>query len=162
MKHLLRWRLPINMKGLFFTLFCSFTFSIAAQSVGTIVALHPSVGNTITLNEKKEFHLFPEVSDETFETAQLVRYNDSTYSYIFKSISEQNTKEIKINLATLLSDYYQIEYIKPAPPALQNPTPPISNDRKDRLKGFSEDLSDIYSNVIVPTMQVLLYFASQK
>ncbi len=51
-----------------------------------IISIHPSVGNTIDVKEKQKFSLFPEYNDSLFESAQLLKYNDSTYTFLIKPV----------------------------------------------------------------------------
>src|SRR3989338_2509423 len=81
------------------------------QGTGQIAMLHPSVGNTITKDEKKTFDLFPEKPDNTFESAQLVKYNDSTFTFLFRSINTEIPSEEKAGIGVLISCYYKIEKI---------------------------------------------------
>ncbi len=83
---------------------------------GMIVRLHPSLGNAITQQTKKEFGLFPEMPDSTFGMAQLVKYDDSTYTFIFHSAKDVRI-ERSITVSQLLDMYMTVERIKPAPPA---------------------------------------------
>ncbi len=52
-----------------------------------ILTLHPSVGKLIDVKEKKDFYLFPEYKDSLFESAEILKYNDSTYTIRFKTTS---------------------------------------------------------------------------
>ena len=100
---------------IFILLFLS-SFILKAQKAcdeGRIVALHPTIGQTITIDEKKKFSLLSQYADSTFESAQLVKYNDSTYSFVIrKTDGERSEKFItKIEVEKM---YAQIEQIKPA------------------------------------------------
>jgi hypothetical protein len=89
--------------------------SIAQQAFdeGIVVALHPSVGLTITKDEKKEFALFPEYNDSIFESAHYIKYNDSTYTFLFRK-TDGSKLEKSVTKTETDKMYAQIEKIKPA------------------------------------------------
>jgi hypothetical protein len=67
----------------FLLLFCR---TISAQDPGgKIIAFHPSVGNLVDAYEKKHYDIFTEYNDSLFESAQLVRYSDSSYTILVKT-----------------------------------------------------------------------------
>lgn len=103
---------------LFFLFFMSFGFNKNGISQtdrnGKIVAFHPSVGNSITISEKKEFSLFTEYNDSLFESAQLVKYRvDSTYAVIIKTTNGKSFEK-PIGIKELDAIYASIEKLKPA------------------------------------------------
>lgn len=82
------------------------------NSGGKIVALHPSVGNTIDAIENKKFNLFPEYNDSLFESAQLIKYNDSSYTFLIKTIKNQSFERVA-TFNELQTAYHKIEKIQP-------------------------------------------------
>lgn len=50
-----------------------------------VITLHPITGKVITLEEKKEYSLFPEYKDEAFISAEVLKYNDTTYTIRFRT-----------------------------------------------------------------------------
>lgn len=71
-------------KLIYFLLLFLPLLSIAQTSDGIkIITLHPSIGKSIDALEKKEFSLFPDYKDSIFELAEIVKYNDSTYTIRF-------------------------------------------------------------------------------
>ncbi len=52
-----------------------------AQTADTakLIGIHKAVGKTITRDEKIKYQLFTEYKDDTFDSAQVFRYNDTTY-----------------------------------------------------------------------------------
>lgn len=80
---------------------------------GKIVAFHPSVGNSITLSEKKEFSLFTEYNDSLFESAQLIKYHvDTTFAVIIKTTNGKSFEK-PIGIKELDAIYASIEKLKP-------------------------------------------------
>ena len=86
---------------------------------GKVIILHPSVGNSIDLKEKKEFSLFPEYSNFEFESAQLIKHNDTTYTFLIFT-TKGKSFERATNLREMQQYYNAIENIKPAPVANAN------------------------------------------
>ncbi|MGZ4060904.1 MAG: hypothetical protein ACXVPU_17870, partial [Bacteroidia bacterium] len=95
-------------------LFFSFNF-LHSQTIvnGKLIILHPSVGNSIDQKEKKEFSLFPEYSNSEFESAQLIKHNDTTYTFLI-STTKGKSFERPTNLREMQQYYNAIEAIKPA------------------------------------------------
>ncbi len=106
-------------KGQFFIFFLllGFAENCIAQTIdetGKIVKIHPSIGNSIDLSEKKEFQLFTEYNDSLFESAHLVKYGDENYTILIKTTTGKSfEKPISIN--ELDAIYANIEKVKPAP-----------------------------------------------
>lgn len=104
----------LNLLFLFFI-----SFGVAENGIsqtdrnGKIVAFHPSVGNSLTLSEKKEFSLFSEYNDSLFESAQLVKYSIDSYAVLFKN-TKGKSFEKPISVQELDAIYAGIEKIKPA------------------------------------------------
>ncbi len=100
----------------FFLFFVSLGFVKNANSQtttnGKIVAFHPSVGNSITVSEKKELQLFTEYNDSLFESAQLIRYSADSYSVLIKT-TKGNSFEKPVSLYELDAIYATIEKVKP-------------------------------------------------
>ena len=65
-----------------------------AQTADTakLIGIHKAVGKTITRDEKIKYHLFTEYKDDTFDSAQVFRYNDTTYEL---RISSSNGSMVK-------------------------------------------------------------------
>ena len=105
-----------TLLNLLFLLFISFGFTENGISQtdrnGKIVAFHPSVGNSLTLSEKKEFFLFSEYNDSLFESAQLVKHNIDTYTVLIKTTKGQSFEK-SISIQELDAIYASIEKIKP-------------------------------------------------
>jgi hypothetical protein len=73
------------MKKIIYFILIFFPFSAIAQTSDSvkILTLHPSVGKSIDVKEKKEFYLFPDYKDSVFRSAEILKYNDTTYSIRF-------------------------------------------------------------------------------
>lgn len=77
-----------------------------------IITLHPSVGNSIDVHEKKMFYLFSDYKDSIFESAEILKYNDSTYTFRFKTTNGK-ILEKPTNKHELDEMYAKIDRIKP-------------------------------------------------
>jgi hypothetical protein len=120
------------------------------KGTGRIVVLHPSLGQTITLAEKKEFGLFPNYPDSIFETASIVKYNDSLFSVLYKDI-HNSALERTISQSQLYEIYLKVEKAKPAPPPVVSASP--------KSPGFLQtagEAADVFSETFVKTLQVIL------
>lgn len=139
------------MKLLLTHIFLLILLSANAQlrGTGTIITLHPSLGKTITPEEKNEFGLFADCPESKFETANFVKYDDSTYTILFKT-PLAGSFEKPITPAELAAIYTRIEKLKPAPPPLPAPPEP---EVPHRVTG-DNDLLDIFCDVFVKSLEV--------
>ena len=87
------------------------SFSQTSGSV-KILTLHPSVGKSIDVNEKKEFSLFPDYKDSIFGSAEILKYNDSTYTIRFTTTTGK-VFEKPTNTNELDAMYANVENKKP-------------------------------------------------
>jgi hypothetical protein len=100
---------------------------------GSIVPLHPAVGNTISKEENSRFSLFCFVTDSLYESANLVQYNDSTYTILFH-LKNQPESERKLSIDSLICLKNKIEKITPA-----NSIPPPKHPvETNQLPEFSD------------------------
>ena len=164
-----------------------FSTSLKAQICcddGKIVMLHPSVGYTITAEAKKEFSLFPQYSDANFGTAQLVKYNDSTFTFLFKT-KQGDRIEVSTTIANLSAMYSNIELTAPASSAMktffnpktvrqqqyqpidesENPdliTTATKKRREQNIEcGFSPQFGVVVARVVVYTLYIALEVLSK-
>ena len=130
---------------------------------GRIIILHPSVGNVIDQKEKEQFGLFKEYNDSLFESAELVKYNDTTFSFLIttragKSFERPSSdKEVR--------EYYNtIENNKPASVANEeqatyyhsNERERDTNHRSDRQRNRVET-ADIVFEVFIDALSLFVY-----
>ena len=144
------------MKKLLFIIsivLCS--FSVNAQN-GAIFTLHPSLGTKVTPDEKKQYSIFPEIPDSTFESAQFVKYNDSTFTVLLRTTTDSLSHENNLSLTQLWAIYYQVEMIKPTP------APVTSTDKLDvgSKLGLFVDLVEAALFPAVTLLRILLYLQS--
>lgn len=85
-------------------LLCIGLKSITAQ--GKIVCIHPEIGDTLNLKEKKNYLLFPEISNDDFSYA-FIRYLHN--SYYLCTYFETDSSISKIDTSDLSSYYKHIE-----------------------------------------------------
>lgn len=151
----------------FFLFFMSFGFVKNGISQtdrnGKIVAFHPSVGNSITLDEKKEFSLFTEYNDSLFESAQLFKYSvDTTYAVLFKTTNEKSFEK-QISIKELDAIYASIEKRRPATTNTtvddyfeKKPTKEeIEEQKKANRKESAEMIAEISFQVIYTILIIL-------
>jgi hypothetical protein len=92
--------------------FIGLTFFISATSQDKIVILHPIIGDTITLQEKKDYLLFPDIVDSVFNFGILHLTNNTFQLYVYQSkdplivqIDSSEIHQYKLNIEKL-SEYY--------------------------------------------------------
>jgi|GEM_PF-7049682 len=135
------------MKLLFTHIFllCLLSANAQLRGTGTVITLHPSLGKTITPEEKKEFGLFADWPDNNFETAHFVKYDDSTYTVLFKTATGSFERSIAATELAAIHD--GVERQKPAPP------PPPREAEEPRPDG-ENDLVDTFCEVLVRSIEI--------
>ncbi len=150
------------MKTFFTSLFLCCILAVQAQMRGTgqIMMMHPSVGNTITLNEKQKFGLFPQQPDSTFEMAQLVKYDDTTYTILFRTACDGRF-ENTISINELLQMYIKIESIEPAPILPPVLAPVLAEAKRKTVSPNKNEVSvlDALGNILHSSEQLLVFVA---
>lgn len=100
-------------KIIYFVLLFLPLLTLAQTSDGVkILTLHPSVGKSIDVNEKKEFYLFPDYNDSVFKSAEILKYNDSTYTIRFTATTGK-VFEKPTNTNELDAMYAKVDSKKP-------------------------------------------------
>ncbi|MCW3085887.1 MAG: hypothetical protein JWP12_3253 [Bacteroidetes bacterium] len=151
------------MRTLFTFLCMCFILAVHAQMRGTgqIMMLHPSLGNTITLNEKQKFGLFPQQPDSTFETAQLVKYDDTTYTILFRTVCDDRF-ENTISINELLLMYIKVEQIQPAH-SEQQVAAAATDEKKSTSYAANKNgipVLDVLGSVIHASVQILAFLSN--
>lgn len=144
------------MKKLFLLIIIAFCNFPANAQTGAIFTLHPSLGTKVTPNEKKQYSILTDYPDSTFESAQFVRYNDSTFTVLLRVTTDSLPHENDLSLTQLWAIYYQVEMIKPAP------APVTSADKEDlgSILGSFVDLVEAALFPAVTLLRFILYFQS--
>jgi hypothetical protein len=104
------------MKQYYIFLLIFVSISLKAQNhfdEGKIIQLHPSTGFAVTPAAKIKYNLFPQFQDSVFEYAQLVKYNDSSFTFIFRTKYDGRV-ERSTTIAEINDVYNKIEKINPA------------------------------------------------
>jgi hypothetical protein len=140
-----------------FLLFIHGSFSQNSEK-GKIIILHPSVGNAIDAKEKKQYHLFPEYKDLLFQSAELVKYNDSTYTFLIKT-TKAGSFERPAPFEERQQYYNAIENAKPA--AITNPVDNTDyySDKveKHERSRTNEETSAVVFEVIFDVLSFMFY-----
>jgi hypothetical protein len=142
-----------------FIFLTQFLHSQTAEN-GKVVALHPSIGNTIDIKEKKQFSLFPEYTDSLFESAQLIKYNDTTYTFLIKTTSGKSF-ERAAKFHEMQKDYATIESIKPAQVVNSEKktdyySPKEENNEKAKSRRVASGIGfEIFFDVLLFSLQLL-------
>ncbi len=78
-----------------------------------VISLHPVIGDTIDKNEKRNYLLFPEIDNASFETGQIILKNNVTYlcyqtggNQQMKAIDSVKISEYQKNISKI-SAYFQ-------------------------------------------------------
>ncbi|MCE3279429.1 MAG: hypothetical protein K0S44_1620 [Bacteroidetes bacterium] len=79
----------------------------ASDSV-KVIGIHPAVGKSISRNEKIQYKLFPQYKNESFEQAEVLKLNDSTFVLAVKPVNGNSIK-CPITIAELDELFYQID-----------------------------------------------------
>ncbi|MFL5762858.1 MAG: hypothetical protein ACJ77K_02880 [Bacteroidia bacterium] len=140
---------------LLFALLISLFFKGFSQMdpVGNIIAFHPSVGNSVDLKEKQTFGIFKEYNDSLFESAQLLKYNDSTFTIAVK-VKDRNSFEVPATKAQLNEIYHAIDRIQPAEDV--DYVDKKTLEQEERAK--RERRAEVWSNIGQATMQGVIVF----
>ena len=146
----------------FFLILSLIAFKVSVSQTkdeGRVVSLHPSVGNVIDAKEKAKFSLFPEYNDSLFESAQLVKYNDTTYSFMIKPVQGKSF-ERPIEFNELRLYYNKIESIEPASKAITavDPSDYYTENKGERKKDHMETAGYILETVF-DVLFIILQFA---
>ncbi|MCW3085889.1 MAG: hypothetical protein JWP12_3255 [Bacteroidetes bacterium] len=145
------------MKQLHF--FIAFLFlSLCANAqpdTAKLIGLHPAVGKIISHNEKIKYRLFPEYSDNTFTSAQVFMYNDTTY---LLKITQTDGNTLKDTIRTYQMDdfYTRIEDVEKG--KIKDPEYAITTQEKQDTyeKHMSApDVNQKIGTVLLTTLQVL-------
>lgn len=147
-----------------FLLFFSITKTSIAQTdieKGKIIAFHPSVGNAITIWEKKEFNLFTEYTDSLFQSAELVKYANEKYTVLVKTTNGQSFEK-PIFTSELDTIYSTIEKIKPAPKTNTDDYFEDKAEREARQKRVAraesvQMIAEISFQIIFVLLEILAY-----
>jgi hypothetical protein len=147
------------MKNPLFLLLFIFAFRPAVllsqqdDANGRIIAFHPNAGNTITQSEKSEFGIFREYNDSLFDVAQLIKYNDSTYRILIKTVDGKsilkNTDQQELNAI-----YAAIDKVRPAEDYKDDAVPLSQRDEeKERIRRQrNQEWADFFTESTVRTM----------
>ena len=127
---------------------------------GQVIGIHPTLGKSITQDEKARYHLFPEYQDSLFESAKIFKYNDSTFLLIIKPI---HAAEITRNISTKELDaiYYKVEEDNAAVKKAENSYTMTEEEKKaERRKQHSDywddALAEFFSQLFIVTIEVLI------
>jgi hypothetical protein len=85
-------------------LFLLFVSLSIAHTQDNIICIHPKIGDTVSLNEKNNFKLFPHIQDTNYSSAVIHQVKDSYYLNIFYSDNTFSAQEID---SADLSSYFQ-------------------------------------------------------
>lgn len=111
---------------IFITLTISGISFAQTTETGKAIIVHPAIGKLIDQSEKITFTLFPEYKDSTFNSAYVVKYNDSTFTVVVTNINNQSIEK-SISRIELDKMYYQIDEIS-------QKEKPVYNEEKKKRK----------------------------
>lgn len=125
---------------------------------GKIVAFHPSVGNSINLQEKKEFGIFTEYNDSLFESAQLVKYNSESYTVLLKTTNGQSFEK-PISIQELDALYANIEKVKPVitDDYVEVNKPKEKQFKKDNRSESAQIVAEITIQIVFVLLEILAH-----
>ena len=150
------------MKHFLLLLTCFIGSALFSQTLDSskIIGIHPAVGKSITKDEKVRYHLFPEYKDSLFESAHVLKYNDTTFALVIKPI---NASEIVRSISTKELDalYYNVEDIEALSKKTEDAYAFSSEEKKEGQKkhhnGYWDDaLSEFLWDLFALTFEVLI------
>jgi hypothetical protein len=153
------------MRHLFLFAFIFLAGLLKAQEAdsGKVIGLHPSVGKLITRDEKIRYHLFPDYKDSIFQSAKIIRYNDSTF---ILAVSTTIGQEVKTPVTTIDLDnlYYRIEDSEKAKKSNDDYVLTEEERKEARKKRAKHDNSIFWYNFLaemtVFTIEIVLALAA--
>lgn len=125
---------------------------------GRKVSFHPSVGNSISVDEKKQFGLFPEYTDSLFKSAELISDDTITLSIVFTTTSGQTFEKV-ISEQERDEIYKKIELISPFESVVEHGDDDYvvkKEDAGDKIK--RKDHSAAVLTAVEITLNVLFVF----
>lgn len=149
------------MRRLFFTLFFLSFFFAKAQNAdsGRVIGIHPAVGKSISREEKIRYALFPEYKDSLFESAEIIKYNDSTFMLHVRAVqgTEITTKVSTRELDDLFYDIEKVEKSKKEKDEYVLTEEERKEIRRKRAKEESANFwTDFLVNMTIITFETLL------
>ncbi|HEX8514805.1 MAG TPA: hypothetical protein VF868_01310 [Bacteroidia bacterium] len=135
-----------------------------AQSFDSVkvLGIHPAVGKLITADEKVKYKLFPEYKDSTFESARVLKYNDSLFVLCVRSINgTELTKDIGTDQLDKL--YYAVEELekqkKPREDYVMSDEEKRETERRRSRNNNSEFWWNFLAQMTILTFETLIAFA---
>ncbi len=144
----------------FFIAFLFLSLCANAQSdTAKLIGLHPAVGKTISRDEKIKYHLFKLYDDNTFASAQIFMYNDTTY---LLKITQTNGSLLQDTIRTnQMDDFYdRIDEVEKG--KIKDPEYAITTQEKNdtyRKHMSVADVNQKIGSVLLATLQ-LFYVVS--
>lgn len=142
-------------------LLCSLAKAQTPDSAKAI-GIHPAVGKSISCGEKIKYRLFTEYKDSLFKSAEVLKFNDSTYEAV---IHTTKGIDVKTYLSTEEMDrlYFRIDEISKADKQhAGNFTDPSEEEeekrikRKQRASAAGDIFLEILGQAIIVSLQVML------
>lgn len=146
------------MKIIIYFILIFFPFSAIAQTGDSvkILTLHPSVGKSIDVKEKKEFYLFPDYKDSVFRSAEILKYNDTAYTIRFTTTTG-NVFEKPTTTKELDAMFAKIDTVKPTEYVEnKHDKKPQKPDREFESDDISRSRAQVSLNVGNVVLQMIL------
>ena len=140
----------------FFISFLLLSLCANAQTdTAKLIGLHPAVGKTISRDEKIKYHLFKLYDDNTFASAQVFMYNDTTY---LLKVTQTNGSLLQDTMRTnQMDDFYtRIDEVEKA--KIKDPEYAITTQEKQETYKKHRSVADtnqLLSDVFRITLDAL-------
>jgi len=143
---------------LFFSILLSFR-AVAQTDTAKVIGIHTAVGKSISQEEKIKYHLFPEYKDSLFESARIVKLNDSTYEVVVHSTGGADIKSY-ISTQELDGMYFRIDEINRSDRAFaEKPAMTEEERKKIRHRQIASTMIQVLGEVFLLSLQVALSIA---
>ena len=129
-----------------------FILSLAANAqtadTAKLIGIHMAVGKTITRDEKIKYQMFPQYNNEEFDSAQVFRYNDSTYEL---RISASNGSVVKTRIGNSQMDdmYNRIDDIENGKTQESDYVMTDQEKKKQHDQRIKEDHSQFWTDFLI-------------
>jgi hypothetical protein len=143
----------MNIMRIICLLFLFIPLCSASQDSLKVIGLHPSVGKSISHDDKLRYDLFPEYNDSLFSSASIILNTDSSYTL---SVTALNKKTIKRPITRQEMDelYRKIEHKAPA--EATDYVQKESEKKAIRKERATHTFMNVLGQIVLISLQVML------
>jgi hypothetical protein len=131
-------------------------FSYGQDSLSKVVCFHPVLGNLVDRSEKQEYDIFTEYTDSLFESAQLFRAADSSYTIVVKTSNGQSFQK-SAGTEELDAIYHKVENTRSAQKAATAKQKAEERREKERKAQNTAEWVEFGFNMFFISLEVLAW-----